>query len=125
MVGLLACPSFGEEEIQIMEFKHIVVLVTVPSEEVGVQIASTLLESNLAACVNMITPIRSLYTWKGNVCDDAELLLIIKSQAELFENQLVPTIQAVHPYQVPEIIALPILIGSKSYLDWIDESTSA
>lgn len=108
-----------------MDFKHIVVLVTVPSEEVGVQIANTLLESNLAACVNMITPIRSLYTWKGKICDDTELLLIIKSQAELFENQLVPTIQAVHPYEVPEIIALPILMGSKSYLDWIDESTSA
>ena len=108
-----------------MDFKHIVVLVTVPSEEVGVQISSTLLERNLAACVNMVAPIRSLYTWEDKTCDDEELLLIVKSRADLFENQLVPTIQAIHPYEVPEIIALPILMGSKSYLDWIDGSTIA
>lgn len=108
-----------------MDFKHIVVLVTVPSEEVGVQISSALLERNLAACVNMVAPIRSLYTWEDKTCDDEELLLIVKSRADLFENQLVPTIQAIHPYEVPEIIALPILMGSKSYLDWIDGSTMA
>ena len=108
-----------------MDFKHIVVLVTVPSEEVGVQISSALLERNLAACVNMVAPIRSLYTWEDKTCDDEELLLIVKSRADLFENQLVPTIQAIHPYEVPEIIALPILMGSKSYLDWIDGSTIA
>ena len=108
-----------------MDFKHIVVMVTVPSEEIGVQISSALLEHNLAACVNIVAPIRSLYTWEDKICDDEELLLIIKSRAELFENRLVPAIQAVHPYEVPEIIALPILMGSKSYLDWIDESTIA
>lgn len=108
-----------------MDFKHIVVLVTVPSEEVGMQISSALLERNLAACVNVVAPIQSLYTWEGKTCNDEELLLIVKSQADLFENQLVPTIQAIHPYEVPEIIALPILMGSKSYLDWIDGSTIA
>ena len=108
-----------------MDFKHIIVLITVPSEQVGEQIATALLEANLAACINMVAPIRSLYTWEGVINDDEEILLIIKSRVELFESRLVPAVQAVHPYDVPEIIALPILMGSKSYLDWIDESTTA
>ena len=98
-------------------------MITVPSKEVGEQIANALLEQNLAACVNIISPIRSLYMWEGKISDDEELLLIVKSRAELFEDQLVPAVQAAHPYDVPEIIALPILMGSKSYLDWIDGST--
>ena len=106
-----------------MDFKHIVVLITVPSEKIAEKIANALLEQNLAACVNIVAPIRSLYTWKEKICDDEEMLLIVKSRAELFENQLVPAVQAAHPYQVPEIIALPILMGSKNYLDWINDST--
>ena len=108
-----------------MEFKHILVLITVPSEQVGEQIATALLEDNLAACVNMVAPIRSLYTWEGVINDDEEMLLIVKSRADLFESRLVPAVQAAHPYDVPEIIAIPILMGSKNYLDWIDESTTA
>jgi len=108
-----------------MDVKHIIVLITVPSEQVGKQIATALLEDNLAACVNMVAPIRSLYTWEGVINDDEEMLLIVKSRVELFESRLVPAVQAVHPYDVPEIIGLPILMGSNSYLDWIDESTTA
>ena len=106
-----------------MDFKHIVVLITVPSKEIAEKIAKALLDQNLAACVNIVAPTRSLYTWENKIFDDEELLLIVKSRAELFENQLVPAVQAIHPYEVPEIIALPILMGSKSYLDWIDGST--
>lgn len=108
-----------------MDFKHIVVLITVPSKEIAEKIAKALLDQNLAACVNIVAPTRSLYTWENKICDDEELLLIVKSRAELFENQLVPAVLAAHPYEVPEIIALPILMGSKSYLDWIDGSTIA
>jgi periplasmic divalent cation tolerance protein len=108
-----------------MDFKHIVVLITVPSKEIAEKITSALLEQNLAACVNIAAPIHSLYTWENKICEDEEMLLIIKSRAELFENRLVPAVQAAHPYEVPEIIALPILMGSKSYLDWIDGSTMA
>ncbi|MCJ7659374.1 MAG: divalent-cation tolerance protein CutA, partial [Anaerolineales bacterium] len=99
-----------------MDFKHIVVLITVPSKDIAEKIASALLEQNLAACVNIAAPIHSLYTWENKICEDEEMLLIIKSRAELFENRLVPAVQAAHPYEVPEIIALPILMGSKSYL---------
>ena len=108
-----------------MDFKHIVVLITVPSKDIAEKIASALLEQNLAACVNIAAPIHSLYTWENKICEDEEMLLIIKSRAELFENRLVPAVQAAHPYEVPEIIALPILMGSKSYLDWIYGSTMA
>jgi len=101
----------------------IVVLITAPSKEVGKQIARALLEQELAACVNIISSIDSLYTWEGKICDDEEVLLVVKSRAELFENQLVPAVQAIHPYQVPEIIALPIKMGAKSYLDWIEAVT--
>jgi len=101
----------------------IVVLITAPSKEVGKQIARALLEQELAACVNIISSIDSLYTWEGKICDDEEVLLVVKSRAELFEDQLVPAVQVIHPYQVPEIIALPIKMGAKSYLDWIEAVT--
>jgi periplasmic divalent cation tolerance protein len=101
----------------------IIVLITAPSNDVGKQIAKTLLEQKLAACVNIISPIDSIYTWEGKICNDEEVLLVVKSRAELFENQLVPAVQAIHPYQVPEIIALPIKMGAKSYLDWIEDVT--
>ncbi|MCJ7533366.1 MAG: divalent-cation tolerance protein CutA [Anaerolineales bacterium] len=101
----------------------IVVLITAPSKEVGKQIARVLLEQELAACVNIISSIDSIYTWEGKICNDEEVLLVVKSRAELFENQLVPAVQAIHPYRVPEIIALPIKMGAKSYLDWIEAVT--
>ncbi|MGQ9502377.1 MAG: divalent-cation tolerance protein CutA [Anaerolineae bacterium] len=106
------------------ETTYVVVLVTAPSREVGRQIANTLLERKLAACVNVIAPIESHYLWKGERCTDEEVLLLVKTRADVFADQIVPTVRALHPYEVPEIIALPILIGSADYLAWIDESTS-
>ena len=106
-----------------MEFKHVVIFITVPSEEVGRTVADTLLNGNLAACVNLISPVSSRYRWQGEVQDDEEVLLMVKSRTDLFENELVPAVKAVHPYEVPEIIALPIMSGSEDYLSWIDEET--
>jgi periplasmic divalent cation tolerance protein len=106
-----------------MEAHYIVVLITAPSNDVGRKIANALLEQKLAACVNIISPINSLYLWEGKINDDQEALLLVKSRAELFEDRLVPAVKAIHPYKVPEIIALPILIGAKPYLDWIEEET--
>ncbi len=106
-----------------MEKSPIVVLITVPREEVAIKIATILLEEKAAACVNIVPGVRSLYTWQGKVSDDQELLLICKSRVELFETRLVPAVKSVHPYELPEIVALPIVAGSPEYLDWIDEST--
>ena len=104
--------------------KHLVVLVTVPSVETGQQIAQAILEQKLAACVNIVPAVSSIFSWQGQVEQDQEALLIIKTRADLFEAKLAPLVQQVHPYDVPEIIALPIVMGSKSYLDWIDETTA-
>lgn len=106
-----------------MDKEYIIVLITTPSKEVGEKIANALLEKKLAACVNMMAPIFSLYTWEEEIHRDDEVLLIVKSRADLFESDLIPVVQAVHPYDVPEIIALPILMGSANYLAWIDDVT--
>ncbi len=106
-----------------MSDSHLVVMITAPSKEVAAGIARRLLEKKLAACVNILPPIRSLYTWEGKVHDDEETLMLAKTRMELFESELVPAVKEMHPYDVPEIIALPIQMGSKDYLDWIDEVT--
>jgi periplasmic divalent cation tolerance protein len=106
-----------------MEFKHIVVFITVPSEEVGRQIADMLVEKKLAACVSAISPVKSLYTWKGETVEDEEVLLVVKARADGLEERLIPAVRAMHPYEVPEIIALPIVMGLGSYLEWIDTVT--
>ncbi len=101
----------------------IVVLITVPSKQVGERIAETLLEQKLAACVNIIPGISSIYSWKESISRDEEVLLIVKSRAELFEDRLLPAVRAIHPYEVPEIISLPVVMGFPGYLDWIQEAT--
>ncbi len=107
-----------------MNQSFIVIFITVPSIPVGKQVADALLEKKLAACVNIIPSIRSLYTWQGEKQDDEEALLVVKSRADLFSDGILPAVKAVHPYDVPEIIALPIMIGSQDYLDWIAQETS-
>lgn len=99
---------------------HLVVFITAPSPEVGEQIAGALLTQKLAACVNIVPAIHSLYWWQGNQQRDTEALLVVKTTAAVFADKLIPAVKAVHPYDVPEIIALPIVMGSPGYLDWID-----
>ena len=107
-----------------MDNQYIVVFITVPTKEVGEKIAKALLDKKLAACVNLISPIHSLYIWDGNINADEEVLLVVKTRTELFTDQLIPAVKAVHPYEVPEIIALPIVMGSSDYLQWIEAVTS-
>ena len=100
----------------------IVVLVTVSSEREAETIATALLHERLAACVNVTSPVRSLYRWEGRIADDQEWQLVIKTQARLFEA-LATRVRALHTYDVPEIIALPVLAGTAEYLDWIQRET--
>lgn len=100
----------------------IVVLVTCGSEEEASKIGRSLVEEHLAACVNIISPVRSIYRWEGKVCDEKEWLLIIKTRSQRFEV-LEKRIKALHSYSVPEIISLPIQEGAASYLDWLTEMT--
>ena len=107
-----------------MNAQSIVVLITAPSKETGRQIAHLLLERKLAACVNILSPINSLYIWEGKIHDDEEALLVVKTRAGLLQDGLIPAVKAAHPYELPEIIALPIIAGLESYLKWIEAETS-
>jgi periplasmic divalent cation tolerance protein len=102
---------------------YLVVLCTVPDQETGRTIAAKLLEKRLAACVNLSGSLESLYWWEGKIRKDPEHLLVIKTREALFDP-LADSIRSLHPYDVPEIIALPIVRGSASYLDWITAETS-
>jgi periplasmic divalent cation tolerance protein len=95
-----------------------VVFCTVPSEDVGVRIARALLEENLVACVNMLPQVRSLYRFNGNIEDERELLLVMKTRDDRYER-LEERICELHPYEVCEVLALPVTDGSKAYLDWV------
>ncbi len=107
-----------------MENTYSVILVTVPDIDVGKKISSKLLEEKLVACVNLIGPIKSLYTWQGITNEDSEFLMICKTRSTLVEKQLMPKIKELHPYDVPEIIALPVTAGHIPYLDWITQVTT-
>jgi periplasmic divalent cation tolerance protein len=100
----------------------IVTYVTASSLDEAKKISHSLVESKLAACANIIPSITSIYKWQGKICEDQECLLIIKTKKELFP-ELQEKVKSLHSYTVPEIIALPIIDGSKSYLDWIREVT--
>ena len=102
----------------------VLILVTVNSQEEGQSIARALVDSRLAACVNIISGLRSIYRWKGKIWDEGEFLLLIKTQMALFE-QVEGKIKEIHSYEIPEIIAIPITRGSETYLDWLLESTGS
>lgn len=96
------------------------VLFCTASEEESEKIARVLVEERLAACVN-VTEVKSYYKWEGEFCKDKEALLIIKTEKSKV-NKIIERIKGVHSYDVPEIIALPIVAGYDKYLEWVDES---
>jgi periplasmic divalent cation tolerance protein len=100
----------------------IVVLVTCGTEDEAAEIAHALVEDRLVACVNILSPVRSIYRWEGKIWDEKEWLLIIKTQKKRFED-LEKKVKSLHSYSVPEIIALPIVEGSAPYLKWLEENT--
>jgi len=100
----------------------VVILVTAGSEAEAELIAKALVEEQLAACVNILSPIRSVYRWEGKVSDDREWLLLIKTRAERFAA-IEDKVKALHSYQVPEVIALPIVAGAEGYMRWLCAGT--
>ena len=98
------------------------VLTTAPNAEVGGLIARALVEARFAACVNVIPGVRSIYRWEGEVQDDPEVVLIIKTRADRCEA-LAARIKDLHPYDVPEVLVLPAVGGSAPYLAWIETET--
>ena len=100
---------------------YILIFITASSSEEADKIGKTLVEEKLAACANRISDIRSVYRWKEELCDDEEVLLLLKSRHDRFP-EIKERIRVLHSYEVPEIIAVPIIDGSEDYLKWIDSS---
>ena len=101
--------------------REIVILCTCSSEEEAQKISRGLLEQRLAACVNAVLPVRSYYWWKGAIESDTEVLLLIKSSSDLFAA-VEAAVRALHSYEVPELLALPVEHGSADYLNWLREN---
>jgi periplasmic divalent cation tolerance protein len=103
--------------------EHVICFVTSSNLEQATDIARFLVQHKLAACVNLIDPIRSIYRWKDEIYDEKEILMIIKTRRALFEK-LTFEIKNLHSYETPEIICVPIDSGLPEYLAWIDENTT-
>ena len=102
--------------------EYIQVITTTEKREDAERIARKLVEARLAACVQVLGPIRSTYRWKGAIETAEEWQCVAKSRADLFDR-IDAAIRAVHPYDVPEILAVPIAAGSRAYLEWLDGET--
>jgi periplasmic divalent cation tolerance protein len=102
--------------------EHLVVLVTATSTAQARRIARRLLQSKLAACVNM-APIESMFLWKGEIQEEEEVLMVIKTRAEAFDD-LMNAVKGMHTYDTPEVIGIPVVLGSREYLKWIDDEVT-
>ncbi|MBE0512234.1 divalent-cation tolerance protein CutA [Candidatus Bathyarchaeota archaeon] len=100
---------------------YVVVIITTPNKEEAVKIVRSLLEERLIACANILGPVSSLFWWQGKIDEENEFLVFMKSHKTLFER-LSERVMEIHSYDVPEIIALPIIEGSPPYLDWLRAS---
>ena len=100
----------------------IVILITTSNMDEAERIGRTLVEERLAACANIVEGVRSIYRWKGEVCDDRECLMVVKTTAANFDV-VEKRVRELHSYEVPEVIAITIVNGSKPYLDWLEENS--
>ncbi len=103
--------------------EYIQVFTTTDTKENARQIAKRIVEKNLAACAQIIGPISSIFWWKNNINEEEEWLIIIKSRKDLYED-LEHAIIKVHKYEIPEILAVPVIAGARSYLEWLDGEVS-
>ena len=100
----------------------IVVVSTFPSEDKAAEVARTLVDERLAACVNLVPNVRSIYRWQDAVSDDREVLAIIKTENDR-DEQLCKRLVALHPYEVPEVVVVSVAGGHSKYLEWITAMT--
>jgi periplasmic divalent cation tolerance protein len=106
------------------EAEHLVALVTAGSEQEARLIAQTLVKRMLAACVNIVPGVTSVYHWQAEVHEDQEWLLVVKTRRDVLE-ELIQQVQRLHSYDLPEIIALPLVGGSEDYIRWLDRGVQA
>lgn len=105
-----------------MKNEIVLILVTVPNLEEAEQIADTLVKEHLIACCNITRDITSIFHWKGEICREKEYLLLIKSVRKNLDK-IIDQIKNLHSYQVPEIIALPVIAGNNDYFKWVKEES--
>ena len=105
-----------------MDPKALIILCTCPADDTANRLAESLVREQLAACVNIAAPITSVYRWNGEINRDTEALLLIKSSAAAYPR-LERRLREQHPYETPEIIALPVTRGLDDYLKWLDNTT--
>lgn len=118
------CPEESEETKigdKMKKTDFVVIFITASSIEEAEKIGNGLVTEKLAACANIIHPLKSIFFWEGKLCHENEVLMIVKSMGRLF-NQLKDYVKRNHSYKVPEIIAIPIIEGSPDYLLWLSES---
>ena len=101
---------------------YLVVFITTSSYDEARKIADALVVQKKAACVNIVPKVNSLFRWKGKIEEAEESLMVVKTRAELFPD-VASTVKSIHSYEVPEIIALPIVEGNADYLSWLKEET--
>ena len=99
----------------------VVILSTAPDADTANRLAQGLVENRLAACVNIMPDIRSIYRWQGTVQNESEIMMVIKSTQQSFAA-VETWLQEHHPYDEPELLALPVGQGSNTYLDWVDDN---
>jgi periplasmic divalent cation tolerance protein len=105
-----------------MPTPHLLILCTAPDRETALKLSRSLLEQRLAACVNLTSPVTSVYHWQGQLEQSEEILLLIKTTREQYEY-VETALRAEHPYELPEIIAVPVEHGLGDYLDWVERCT--
>lgn len=99
----------------------VLVYMTAPSEAVALTLARSAVDARLAACGNLLPQVRSVYRWEGKICDDPEVLVLFKTTTEAFEALRAHLVEH-HPYDCPEVIAVPVEAGHAPYLDWVREN---
>jgi len=102
---------------------HIIVFMTAPNAEEAASIGRKVVDEGLSACCNILPGLRSIYRWKGRVCDEPEVLCIFKTRSELF-GKLSARLKELHSYETPEVVSVDIERGLPDYLAWIDENTT-
>jgi periplasmic divalent cation tolerance protein len=102
--------------------KALEVHITVPDREQATLLARALVDEHLAACVNIVAHVRSVFSWNGQIHEEDEVLCLVKTRPELL-SPLCERVRALHPYEVPEILAFDVADGSPAYLDWLTSAT--
>ncbi len=108
--------------MELGDINYIVVFITSSNIEEANKISSELVEKKIVACVNVVPSVKSVFRWQGKVCNEDEVLLVAKTRLSAF-GQLKSKVQELHSYDVPEIIAMPIIAGSEDYLEWLGSET--